>query len=1584
MLREKFAIAFVVMVFFIPLSIANVPPKADFYYSPELPHTMETVYFYDNSSDPDGYVIEWQWDFGDGNISYEKNTAHVYKKAGKYNVTLTIVDNEGMPDAITKQIVIRNREPIIRFFWTKEGYEIKFIDASYDIDGNIVNYTWDFGDGNISYEKNPSHRYAKDGIYNVRLIVRDDDGGINETVKAIDTLNKLPIVDFSWTPLYPTDLEYVNFTCFGYDIDGNIVNYTWDFGDGNISYEKNPSHRYGDDGVYKVMLTLIDDDFALQNLTKEIIIYNVKPVANFFYSPSYPIPNRNITFNASLSYDLDGYIANYTWNFGDGNISYGKVVKHQYSKHGVYEVILTVYDDDGDYHSISKRLLVADVYVDKNIYAPQNNIWNKIQDAIDNCSDGYMVVINEGIYYESVYINKEIEILGKNASVYGGNYSFYIDRKVEIKNITARANTSFVMKCNKSIIKNCKIIDSNVAFEIFGNRNRITQNSIEGITSFIIYGDENIISKNVIKGNTYGIKVYGKYNTISENNLTAIYGVYLENINNEIENNIIKGCQYGIYTINANIIVSNIIMLNGYGIFIENHCNLGYNEFKENYYGIYTTASRITKAVFYDNEYSIKADYADIINVTIVGGNFGIDINDGKIEGSYIETNNGILLRGGVEIKRCEFKSNIGIQGNGYGVIKNCEFLENEIGIYEINGSIENCYFYKNTYGIKALNSSIYNSSFEKNEYAILLENENKIIYSSFVYNKFSIYIGGIGNEIKSNDIEKNENAIVVENSFNSIEENYIKNNTYGIKVLSSPHNYFYANNLMENRYNLYVTGSKLEHFYQNMEGNKIDGKDVLYFTNISNYSIEGIAGYLALINCNNISVDSISISNNGNSLLIVESEGIKIEKCNLSDSIYGIYCLNALNVSIYETCAKNNSNGFSFKSSENIRIENCNFYENLKGVNIFNIEKRETKAEIINCYMAKNIFAINIENIYNFSILNTSFERNDMLRIYNSNGSFMNCHFHKNGEIQIKESNVEMLASKIDNCIGINLINSFIEINRSIINSSNIAIKSENSEVKIFESKLHDNNVSLKILNSNLYIYNSSFDENKENNISSSNIEIKNSSFFENKQALKIIKSNGFIFNCRFNINEYSIYLINSFISIINLSLYENENGIILNGNSEIKGGEYYNNTIAIIIEGNNSKVEKILFHHNNKAIELYGNKNEILNCSFWKNFYGLIAYGENNTIYHNNFIYNIENAIEYGKNRWNSSYPEGGNYWYDYDGIDLFKGENQDILGKDGIGDTPYELNGNVDNYPLMNMCRKAALPPNIPPSAAFYFYPKEPFSMEEIIFMDASYDENGLEDIIFWHWNFGDGSYSSEKNPRHSYSKPGKYNVTLTIKDRANASDSIKLQIMVKNIPPYANFSYTPYEIYSYDEIEFNASLSYDKDGYISNYTWYFGDGSIAYGKIVKHKYVKSGNYEVLLKVIDDMGNESEKKVNIKIMNKNPEAKFIFTPKNPKAGEEIEFSDLSNDIDGSIISWHWNFGDGSISYKENPKHVYKKAGKYKVELIVKDNEGGKGNYSMIIEIEEKEMPAFEIVLISIALVVTFAKKRKLRKNI
>jgi len=169
-----------------------------------------------------------------------------------------------------------------------------------------------------------------------------------------------PVARFTYSPLNPLTSETVTFDAISsYDLDGTIVSYKWNFGDGTTATGRKVTHSYPQDGSYTVKLTVTDDNGNINSKSQTITVLNKPPVAGFTYSPKNPTVNQKVTFDASSSYDPDGKIVSYKWNFGDSSTGTGKIVTHTYSKAGQFTVKLTVTDNDGKSVSTSKTVTVV-------------------------------------------------------------------------------------------------------------------------------------------------------------------------------------------------------------------------------------------------------------------------------------------------------------------------------------------------------------------------------------------------------------------------------------------------------------------------------------------------------------------------------------------------------------------------------------------------------------------------------------------------------------------------------------------------------------------------------------------------------------------------------------------------------------------------------------------------------------------------------------------------------------------------------------------------------------------------------------------------------------------------------------------------------------------------------------------------------------------------------------------------------------------------------------------------------------------------------------------------------------------------
>jgi PKD repeat protein len=166
----------------------NQPPVANF---TSIVRDLTLFFNASPSSDNDGTITAYDWDFGDNTTGTGKLTNHTYATDGTYNVTLTVTDDDGATDSVTKEIVVINNPPVANFSYAIVGgtTHVRFdASASYDKNGTIVSYFWEFGDGTNATDTDPfiDHTYPRDNaIYKINLTVTDSAGLTNTTSELV-------------------------------------------------------------------------------------------------------------------------------------------------------------------------------------------------------------------------------------------------------------------------------------------------------------------------------------------------------------------------------------------------------------------------------------------------------------------------------------------------------------------------------------------------------------------------------------------------------------------------------------------------------------------------------------------------------------------------------------------------------------------------------------------------------------------------------------------------------------------------------------------------------------------------------------------------------------------------------------------------------------------------------------------------------------------------------------------------------------------------------------------------------------------------------------------------------------------------------------------------------------------------------------------------------------------------------------------------------------------------------------------------------------------------------------------------------
>ncbi len=351
------------------VDIYDLTPNCSFEYSPSQPLEGESIDFTDDSSSYPDPMVAWEWNFGDGNVSYGENVNHTYLDDGVYNVTLTVWDDDGSNDSTQIQVSVADRTPTVSFTISDsnpfEGKQVILTDTSHSFPDEIVSWYWSFGDGVFSNHQNPVHTYIENGTYEVELTVTDDDGSENSTSKEIVVEDTTPTVDFEWSP-EPDEREIVEFQDQSSSYD-SIVWWNWSFGDGTYSTLQAPSHVYSDNGTYTVQLTVRDDDNSTASKMVNITVHDTTPSVM-----ELTVGDGSAVFQEDQIVELGVWcqpgnepIQSYQWDFELGP-NQGFIADREtglnrtgfrYSDSGLHELAVRVWDSD----SYAQKTLVIEI-----------------------------------------------------------------------------------------------------------------------------------------------------------------------------------------------------------------------------------------------------------------------------------------------------------------------------------------------------------------------------------------------------------------------------------------------------------------------------------------------------------------------------------------------------------------------------------------------------------------------------------------------------------------------------------------------------------------------------------------------------------------------------------------------------------------------------------------------------------------------------------------------------------------------------------------------------------------------------------------------------------------------------------------------------------------------------------------------------------------------------------------------------------------------------------------------------------------------------------------------------------------------
>ena len=258
---------------YITVSPAPSAPEASFTATPVSGIAPLTVGFTDAST---GSPTEWSWDFGDGGSSTDQDPEYTYTVAGNYTVSLTATNEEGSDTATEEDYISVFSAPVASFTGSPSSgtapLTVQFTDTS---TGSPSSWRWDFGDGGSSTDQDPVYTYSYPGTYSVTLTAMNDEGSNTSTGEDYVTVAtqapftpaaiatpvqeippSAPVASFIDDPILGSAPLTVQFTDLS---EGSPTSWSWDFGDGGSSTDRNPSHIYSAPGSYSAILTVANE-----------------------------------------------------------------------------------------------------------------------------------------------------------------------------------------------------------------------------------------------------------------------------------------------------------------------------------------------------------------------------------------------------------------------------------------------------------------------------------------------------------------------------------------------------------------------------------------------------------------------------------------------------------------------------------------------------------------------------------------------------------------------------------------------------------------------------------------------------------------------------------------------------------------------------------------------------------------------------------------------------------------------------------------------------------------------------------------------------------------------------------------------------------------------------------------------------------------------------------------------------------------------------------------------------------------------------------------------------------------------------
>ncbi len=331
--------------------------------------------FTDNSSGP---PTSWSWNFGDGGTSVIQDPTHQYTIADDFNITLIVITAAGCTDSVTHSITVYD-QPAAAFTSNVVCWRdsTSFVNTSATSGGTISAVWWDFGDGTNSTSYNPEHCLStQNDTFSVTLAISTSFGCVDTVTQLVFT-HPLNAVYFAPEQTSGCNEFTTTFNDSSTVPGGTIVNWMWNFGDGNQTYIQTPTHTYDSPGNYYASVTVTSSYGCKMSdtLNYPVIVYPT-PMAGFT-----PSPYHSNILEPEIQFTDNSFGAGFwDYDFGDNETSISQNPIHIFPDTGSFIVTQIAVNQFGCKDTMQRVIRIDPIttaYI-PNTFTPNGNDINDV------------------------------------------------------------------------------------------------------------------------------------------------------------------------------------------------------------------------------------------------------------------------------------------------------------------------------------------------------------------------------------------------------------------------------------------------------------------------------------------------------------------------------------------------------------------------------------------------------------------------------------------------------------------------------------------------------------------------------------------------------------------------------------------------------------------------------------------------------------------------------------------------------------------------------------------------------------------------------------------------------------------------------------------------------------------------------------------------------------------------------------------------------------------------------------------------------------------------------------------------------